>query len=275
MLSGSQTNAPITDEDIRLFNLAGMKAAKLMSHHTVDDALRFLANRATKVMVRLPDSITERGTVPSYVDYAIQCAEVVKRFYPTVRDFQLDCEPNITWKGKQIGDHVASGWDYSWFLGKTYEVLKPLLPAGARLGAPPLSWSTENDPLGWYAPMRAVAGRFDFLCADCYWQAAGDMGSSNFGYNFGYLHAWFPSKPIVLAEYANSSRRPDVETSRLTQYPAYLAWLRTLTYVEAAYLFILPGATDDWAKFRLTEGVATAMAHPPPRAYRLGGKIQV
>jgi hypothetical protein len=112
MRIGAHFHQTISPRCLDLYSKAGMNAAKLMHYHTATDikALRDV-NPNTSFLMRLPDSVLDDGSIPSYQTYAQTCARVVNRMWPDVADYELDNEPNVTWAGKIINGRPATQWD--------------------------------------------------------------------------------------------------------------------------------------------------------------------
>jgi hypothetical protein len=278
MLFGAHFHQTITEAGLDLFKKGGFGAAKLLWYHTADDvALIKKINPDTHFMLRLPDSINDDGTMTSWQAYAARCAQIINTMLRAgVDTYEMDNEPNITWSGKRLYDanlgheREVTPDDYQWFLGKAYEELRQLIPARVRIGTPALSWSAEHRPLFWLAHLRGVMERFDFICTDCYWQAHTDIASKDFGGSFQLLHDWFADKQIVVAEWGNThfeKIRPvpaqGLASLQAVDYPTWLSWTRTLSYLDASYLFAITEA--GWEHLQLTIAGALAigrLTHP-------------
>ena len=281
LLSGIHApNAAFTLEDYHSIDLGRFRACKVMHYHNHADVVTLRSHGVQRIMVRLPDSVFQRsdGTqyIPSYSDYGDALIERALYFYQAgVREGQVDNEPNISWRPHKLGP-----WDYRAFMFDVLEYIRPRLPLDYRLGFPSVSFADQWMPMEWLAPQRDLAERFDFLCVNSYWQSgrvgaanilAGPMTWSQFGGNCAWYETWLPGKPIQIAEYGNSIHEQGGHTDaqllafKMEQYPLYLRWLSGHSAVEAAYCFIAPGATNDWAGFRVTPQVAAAMgAGMPP-----------
>lgn len=273
-------NGLITDADARLFWRGQFNAAKLMWYADPESVLMLADRGAEHFMVRLPDSTLATGRIPSYQDYARECVETVQKFYDTgITDYQLDNEPNLQAWG--AGEY----WEYQWYIAQVITEMRSALPRDVRIGLAPLAWTALSDELktSWLNALIDVAKRCDFVCVNSYWQST--TGTSilweQFGGNAAAIARWLPKKPVVVAEYGTSiSARtvppappPEaVEALMTAQYPIWLAWARSVGYIEAAYAFIL-GGTDDWSGFRLTDPVVKAMRGGATRSFARASSI--
>ena len=268
-------NSVWSEADFEAVRAMGARSVKLMPFHSAEDVRRLRALGVEHFTLRSPDSVWHQPSgkyIPSYWDYAAHVADTVLKFYyEGVRNVQLDNEPNITWR-----EHRMGPWQYRYFILHALSTLKRSLPPDVRIGLPPMSFAMEYAPHDWLEPMKDDVRLFDFVCCNAYWQSdrvrpedilRGPMTWQQ----FGGVPLWYEAEysgdiPLQITEWGNSiheqaGRTPEeVEKYRVAQYPLYVEWVRRkCPTVEAMHLFIGPGATEDWAGFRVTPTVAEAM----------------
>jgi len=214
------------------------------------------------VLLRLPDSeqVQDGGAkrILGTDEYALQCATIIRQWQAAgvrLLGVQLDCEPN-----EQASWGQSAYWQYQSFWLEAATKLRNMV-AGVRIGFPPLS---SNAPLSqWLAACQQAMAAADFVCVDAYWQTR----STQFHPGFGGLPAHYRQnmqKPIILAEWGSSqfsgggSDGEKLKRWRL-EYPVYQAWLESLGYVEAAYIF-MQGGTLDWQGFDLPTALYPMLA---------------
>lgn len=217
------------------------------------------------VLLRLPDSerlVSGHKIVPSPQDYAGECATWIKQWQAAgvvLLGCQIDCEPNEQSFWGDEGKWRDNGeWRYQDWYREVVKYLRPQVP-GVRLGLPPVS--TRCDIGAWYKAAPLAAQASDFVVVDAYWQNRAVMFHPSFGGQPQAAYAAF-GKGIVLGEWGsslfqNDAGNPDRLRMWSFEYLTYMAWLQTLPYVEAAYIYIQNG-TPDWAGF-----------HPPNALYPL------
>jgi hypothetical protein len=251
--------------------LATMRAngALLMPYHsngTMHD-VRAAIGADAYFVARLPESEFENPTnkqhyVPSWQDYANACLDTINRLHIYgVNDFVIDNEPQQL---RVWGPERA--WEWANFMHDVLQNLKPALHKDIRIGLTPF---TDQNLQTW---LRAVdhnnlASFCDFMAVHSYWQAPGDRTSPQFGGNCQVFHRWHPELPIMITEWGSSvcqTRPPpspeEVQLHMRVEYPDWLNWIhKNFSYVEGTYLFILPGATDEWAGFMPDLRVALAL----------------
>src|SRR5688572_14710608 len=125
-------NALITPHDLGSFRVGGFESAKLMWYAKPSEVFALRELGCTHFLVRLPDSVTEDGRWKGDEEWANECIGLVNRFYALgITDFQLDCEPNLTWK--PLNDpEVAQNW--RWLTGQVYGMITEAVPPAVRLG---------------------------------------------------------------------------------------------------------------------------------------------
>lgn len=292
MIVGAQTNAAFTFEDLELLKLGGFDGVKLYAtdgtRHTVEDAALLRAAGAKRLCVRLPDTVHEDGRYPSSEEYAHRCKDIINEFYyrAGVKTFQVDNEPNLLWLTFNYGP-----WQYQYFMRRAIPLLRSLVPLDVRLISPPLSFAPGLWSLGFPNPgmwilddwlaafgwtdggrMPAMYRLFDAVGAHPYFQSERQLYDPSYGGCFQTMRYRSGGMPVVCLEWgcsihqavmSDGARYTDegVEIARARLYPQWLRWVESEhPYVEGSYLFILPGATPDWAGFFLTERGARAIA---------------
>lgn len=274
-------NAPWGADDYRIARLMGARSVKLMrtagTEHTAADLLTLRSQGVTDFTVRLRDSREPDGHYPSASDYVWGVLPSVRVFYSLgVRRLQVDNEPNVPgmWDREGFGP-----WQYQFFMRHVVGLLRAALPPDVVLVSPPLSFSPGLWRLGGANPTPYVlddwlaayhwtdGGRqpslwriFDEVGANVYWQSERQMQDTSYGLAYEQLHARSGGMGVCVLEYANSSEGPGVEEARCAQYPEWLSQASSSGMVRRAYAYISPGATPDWAAFRITDSVALAMA---------------
>lgn len=211
-------------------------------------------------------------------------------FYPFgVRRFQVDNEPNqpLMWDSPAFGP-----WQYQFFMRHVMHLLRARLPRDVVLVSPPLSYAPALWRLGgdnptpfvlddWLAAYHWTDGGrmpnlwrvFDEVGANVYWQSLRQMNDPSYGLAYEQLHGRSGQMTVCVLEFANSASRAyddhgqpkytlaQVNEMRRAQYPEWLAEAEAGGFVSRAYAYIGPGATEDWADYRLTDGVAASMAY--------------
>lgn len=280
MIIGTQSNAPLTAEDLRLFQLAGFDGFKAMWHADPQEirALRDLG--ADHFVVRLPDSRQPDGTYSSPEAYATTCHVVIQKFVGVgVTEYQVDNEPNFLWDRRDYGP-----WQYQWWMRRVIQHLRNYLPPlpPIRLIAPPLSFAPSlwqhgalnftpyilDEWLAAYAHTSAgevpsLCQLFDAVSAHPYWQSERQMRDPSFGGCFQVMHESSGGMSVVALEWGNSlvhagKSLEEARAAMQAQYPQWLAWAGEFDYLEGAYQFLL-GGTSDWEGFRLTEDIARSI----------------
>jgi hypothetical protein len=271
---------------VKLLTIAGCQHGEAEVHQ-VRSVLPY-----ADLCVRLPDTRKADGTFPSPYQWADACAEIIMQFAPHgVHTFQADNEPQYQWNQRGYGP-----WEYQWFMRIAMRHLRYNLQGYTyTLISPPLSWSPALWSLGEHNPTpytlndwlaafmwRGATGTepslwalFDEVGANVYWESRRQMGDPSFGRHVETLRT-LSGMPLTVLEYGLDPRRnfptpAQAEAAMVEQYPVYLAYLRALRYVSAAYAFIV-GGTEDWARFQWTMRVAKHAAPPVGRA-RLNGPI--
>jgi hypothetical protein len=86
------------------------------------------------------------------------------------------------------------------------------------------------------------------------------------------LYNRYGHKKVVALEFANSAHEVinqdgsphytpgEVEAMRQAQYPAWLNFMSVLGIMEACYVYIGPGATDQWNGYKVSRELAAVMA---------------
>lgn len=261
-------NAHITPDDLCAFRIGGFEAAKLMytdgTKHTPQDVMRLRALGVKHFLVRLPDSVAPDGRWKGDEEWAEECITAIHAFGDVgVTDFQLDCEPNLTWHPLN-NRKVAEAW--RWLTGQVVGMIRtaPGVNDNVRLGLAPLAWNdktythVENT---WIPEQLQIAHLFDFICIHSYWQDGQYFNHPPYGGNCTEWHDKLMAGvdlPYVVTEWANTSEDPLIEMLRTKQYPAWLRWIATKPYVEGTYLWIL-GGTPDWAAHFPTDKVLRAI----------------
>ncbi|HKP53817.1 MAG TPA: hypothetical protein VJ183_14345 [Chloroflexia bacterium] len=257
-------NAEWNENDFHLFEVGSFRAVKLMWYHTPEDVARLRALGCEYFLVRLPDSVAERGRFRGDAEYANLCIDTISKFVPLgIRNFQLDNEPNMIWPNDQAGT-------WRWLLDRVTRMIRksPNVPGDVRLGLAPLAWNPAtwtNVQEQWIPEQLKILDQYDFVCVHSYWQSAETYNSPSFGGNAKFWHTDLikTTKPTIVTEWASSIHETgipaqQVEMLRVTQYRRWLDWVSTLDYVEATFLYIL-GGTNDWEGFWPTEKVLKAM----------------
>lgn len=258
-------NRPIELEDICRFRIGQFEAAKLMPYHNQSDVTRLRALGCGYFLVRLPDSVDDGGRWKKDTEWAEECVQTIRKFSAVgVKDYQLDNEPNLTWRPLDTKETVR---DWRWLNEQVIGLIRqsPLVPKDTRLGLAPLAWKPDTwKPVQevWIPEQRKLLPLVDFVCVHSYWQYGKYFNHPPFGGNATHWHDVLlgDSKPIVITEWGSSCHElagvgpKEAEQLRTAQYPAWLNWVKTLPYVESAFLFILSG-TSDWRGFEPTDRV--------------------
>jgi hypothetical protein len=272
------SNRDITDHDLRRFQMSGATSAKLMATdgtlHKPEDVIRLAEAGAKHFVVRLPDTVRPDGTIPHYKDYAARCAGLIADFYEAgVLDYQLGNEDNL--------QPQWTPWAWQWFMHQTLNELYKNVPPEVRLGLAPLSYAPAKwgELAEW---KNAIVGyglhhRHSFSVSNCYWQHYRHMKAVMFGGGFEDVHRSF-GLPVIIGEWGNSLIHLEpappaevIEQAMTLQYPLWLRWARTFPYVEAAHLFILGSAGQDWRGFVPSDRVLRSIRG----AYRVQGRLPV
>lgn len=293
MLLGIQTNKAWGQADFDLILPAGQgprfKSAKLYQihgcRHSEAEVMMLRRLGVEHFTMRLGDSIYEPDSahptrwLRDPVGYAEDHLRLIVRFRAAgVRDYIIDNEPNITWTRMGMG---FTPQQYAQWLDTMIRYMRHRrmydgwdLPADVRIGYPPIAWTDEYPHMPYLEALTDVAHQFDFLAVHSYFQSdrlgldnilAGPLRWERFGANYlWYMRKW-PGIPVQVAEWGNSVHERGVFTPeqvsylRAIHYPIWLQYAER-EGVEASHVYIGPGATDDWAGFKVTEDVARAMA---------------
>jgi hypothetical protein len=264
--------------------VGGFQSVKLFTyHHSGHDIERLKAVGFKNVISRLPDTIWKRDEeryVPSPQDYLARAIYgyapegnpgAMQHYQQGIRHFVFDCEPNrvTQWPSIHHPENRTGRMepkDYAWFVRQVKPGLEAELP-GATIAFPGLSYAQEDSPDYWLRELAGLISQFTYMHVHSYWQSVRDDGPEglnlspmfwqNFGANVIHYRRLFPTVRLVIGEYGNSltDRRgtqgevpqPLIWEAMRRQYPKWLRWLRTLGYVEAAYLFIIGG--QGWSGF--------------------------
>jgi len=298
MLSGIHSpNAAFTPDDYRTARLMGARSCKLLAtagtQHEIADLITLRSYGVTDCTVRLRDTREPDGRYPSADEYVASVLGTLRTFYSYgVRRFGIDNEPNQPgmWDTRGFGP-----WQYQYFMRHVVHLLRETVPPDVVLVSPPLSFAPALWSLGgenttpyilddWLAAFHWTDGGrlpnlwriFDEVGANVYWQSLRQMADPSYGAAYDQLHARSGGMTVCVLEYASSASRvynPDgsprwtlsaANEMRRAQYPEWLREAALSGYVSRAYLYISPGATSDWADFRITSGIAEAVGEIDP-----------
>lgn len=256
-------NAHITLRDMCAFRVGGFKSAKLMWYHANAEVYGLQELGCTHFLVRLPDSVAPDGRWKGDQEWADECIDHILHFYQEhdITDFQLDCEPNLTWHPLDDPE-VAEAW--RWLTGQVVGMIREAVPSDVRLGLAPLSWKPgiyKQVEEVWIPEQLLIAHLFDFICIHSYWEESATFNHPPTGGNVTHWHDQLMQGvdlPYVVTEWASTSQAPDIEARRIREYPMWLRWIATKPYVEGSYLWIL-GGTDDWKAHFPTDKVLRAI----------------
>jgi hypothetical protein len=286
-LSGAHApNGPLTDVDIYSMLVGGFQSVKLLTyHHNSGDVERLKSVGIRHITARLPDTVWNkdgRRFVPSPEDYAEAAIYgnpsvgsvpgAMDLYTAGIREFVYDNEPNryptqwpsIENSGNRTGRMEPK--DYAWFTRRVMKMLRDELPE-AEIGFPGLSYASEDSPDYWLRELAGLISEFPVVWVHSYWQSIRDDGPEglnlspmfwqNFGANVLHYRHLFPGVRLRIGEYGNSLTdlrgtaravpQPVIWEAMRRQYPKWLRWVRSLGYVEAAYLFIIGG--QGWSGF--------------------------
>lgn len=288
-------NSGFTTADYRAVDLMGAPSVKLLytagTRHTPSDLLTLRARGVQDFTVRLRDTREPDGRYVGAQEYVERVVPAARMFYALgVRRLQIDNEPNVPgmWDREGFGP-----WQYQFFMRYVVHLLRAALPSDVVLVSPPLSYSPGLWRLGGANPTPFVlddwlaayhwtdGGRqpslwrcFDEVGANVYWQSERQMRDTSYGLAYEQLSARAGGMPVTVLEFGNSAEGINRDEARRVQYPEWLSEARESGLVRRAYVFISPGATDDWAGFRLTWEQAAAMSEADLRGQSraLGGR---
>ncbi len=279
MYSGAcYPNQAATPLDVALMERGDFAAVKGMVEHMAESDCKALRKAGVeRFVMRTSVSRKADGTYQSEAGYADLIVSEVERFYcDGVRHWQVDNEPSEMWN--QAGYGPAQ---YQYFMRRVMALVRGRVPQDVTFISPPLSFSparwniskdnplyTLNDWLAAYAARwsgEPLYRSFDMVGANCYWQYSHLMYDPSYGGSFVQMHERSGGMRVVVCEYGSSlhllTPRPTpaaIEAARAADYPAYITYLRSFSYVDSAHLFILSG-TPDWVGFVPSGGVLDAL----------------
>jgi hypothetical protein len=276
-------------QSVKLLEIEGCK-------HSLDELGHLQVAGIHDFTVRLPDTRKSSGDYYGLDEYVDECFRLFMPFYGAgVRRASLCNEANWLWIRHGFGPY-----QFVWFMKRAARKLRHRLPPDVQLIMPPLSfapalWTLDptkqrnptdfilDDWLKAYeyderrdAPNTDHPGPlfeyFDLLGANVYWQSLRQMTDPSFGASPTMLYNRYGHKKVVVLELANSAHEvfnqdgsphytpAEVEAMRQAQYPAWLNFMSVLGIVEASYVYLGPGATDQWNGYKVSRELADVMA---------------
>lgn len=252
-------NQAITQNDLCRFRLGAFDAGKLMHFHSsLEVATLRVVRPDVYLMVRLPDTGQYSASVSECVG---AWGNVIRHGLQVgIHDYQADNEPQLqdAWRGKP--------WLWRWFYEQVLLGVRATVPGQYRLGLAPLTYSPSlwdtlpewRKMLVWRDPAnpshRSLSQLCEFACANAYWQSDRQMRDKGFGGTFMDVHE-LTGLPVSVTEWGCSLTdkipRPTdevIQAEMLRQYPEWLLWAGSFSYVESAFMFIL-GGTEQWRGF--------------------------
>jgi len=240
-------NVPWWDE--RHFGLIerGGFTSVIVRTDTSPDVARRLYDAGYRVIVQTIEDFAGNCWANPY-DCALKYFHRAAPFASYSNMLVIENEPNLflgrhtRWFAEQFTRYIRAVWSiFKWLdPGSHWKLISPAM-------AVPL----DRDPHIWYSIARDTLELFNYIGCHCYWQAAWQRDSNDWGRQYLMLHDLFPNKEIIITEYGNSNPAASWE-KRASDYIAFLEKLPD--YVESAHVFILGGA-EDWNMFHLNEAL--------------------
>ncbi len=245
--------------DLPLFAAAGMEAAKLTSHATLESvrALRAI-NPNMFIMVRPfvsfinADGSPRTITPQQFFDWTV---DDVARLYdndPNIRYLEIHNEPNLAIEG--MGHMWQNGREFGTWLTEVFALYRARFPE-ARLGFPGLSpgpVSRQAGRFAHFAPFleeaRDAANLADWIGTHAYWVNEREMTDDLEGFSIARYREWFPDKLLFVTEFGNPAQ-PKAEVA--AQYARYYAMHRNYPGVGGVFAYIVstsnPVESPRWA----------------------------
>lgn len=248
---------------------------------------------------RLPDSRLPDGNFPLANVYAGRLIQLIWTLYQYgVRWFSICNEPNWMWTMPGYGPWQYQFFMRIVMsivrpaIPSDVRLISPPLSFSPALwhhdppGTPPEKmvnptsyilddWIAAYNFRGKDGDLPRLPDLFDDLGATVYWQKENQLHDESFGGVPVQLYRRWggPGKSVVALEFACTAQllingqtgqllytQAEVEAIRRVQYPAWLSWMRGTRVVSATYVYLLPGATDEWKGDRLERSVAIEMS---------------
>lgn len=259
-------NAEIEAADRQAVQAARIEAVKLLvGGNPVSDVDAYRTAGAKPYHARLYTEEPAHGA-------GMTAAKFVQVFAPAIQEyiargvtaFEVHNEPNLTLEGYGVswnGPQQFAGWFIQIVQG-----LRARFGHTIRLGFPGLSPGEASGPRvvsdrDFMAGCQDAIAAADFLCAHTYWQSRAEMEDINGGLRFlKEYHEKFPSKPIVISEFANVGGED--QATKGAEYAEFYTLCAQYSWIEAAYSFILSSPNDEFAtqRWRLESGAVLPVA---------------